>query len=92
MEAFWSAGHKPGLEVDMSFVQKHFPQSQGLQRERLTRQCEYLRVVLSFQLHCMAGADDPAIRKNYRNIADLLEQAIGEYQDLLAKLESGSKK
>jgi hypothetical protein len=92
MEAFWLAGHKPGVEVYMSFVQKYFPHDQDLQRERLTRQCENLRLVRDFQLHCMARADDPDIRKNYRNIANLLEQAIHEYQDLLARLESGSKK
>jgi hypothetical protein len=72
----------------MSFVQKYFPQDQDLQRERLTRQYEYLHMVRDFQLHCMAKADDPALCENYRAIADLLEQAIHEYQELLAKLQS----
>ena len=72
----------------MSFVQKYFPQDQDLQRERLTRQCEHLHLVRNFQLHCMARAEDPEIRENYRDIADLLEQAICEYEELLAKLQS----
>ena len=76
----------------MSFIQKTFPQHQDLYKERLIRQYEYLHMVRDFQLRCMAEADEPALRENYRAIAGLLEQTIHEYQGLLAKLESGSKK
>jgi len=72
----------------MSFVQKYFPQGQDLHREHLTRQCEHLRLVRNFQLQCMNRAQDPQVRENYLNIANLLEQAICEYEELLAKLQS----
>ena len=72
----------------LSFTQKYFPQGQELHREHLTRQWEHLRVVRNFHLQCMDNTQNPELREKYRDIANLLEQAICQYEDLLAKLQS----
>jgi hypothetical protein len=72
----------------MSFVEKYSPQRKEHHREHLARQSEHLSVVRDYQLQCMKRASDPELRENYRDIANLLEQTIGQYEALLAKLQS----
>jgi hypothetical protein len=72
----------------MSFTQKYFPQVQELHRDHLTRQWEHLRLIRNFHLQCMQKAQDPELCQRYRDIAVLLEQAIGQYEELLETLRS----
>jgi hypothetical protein len=45
-------------------------------------------MVRNFHLQCMDNTQDLELREKYRDIANLLEQAIFQYEDLLAKLQS----
>ena len=81
-------GHKPKLEPSMSLPLDHHPQFQEFYIQHLIRQWDHLTVVRSYHLWWMTRAGDPQISERHRNMAELLERTLSEYEDLLAALQS----
>jgi hypothetical protein len=72
--------------INLSFPQKYSLRAQVLHIEHLTRQWEHLHLVRNFHLEGMSKVRDPQIHAMHRDIAASLQQAISEYETLLAEL------
>jgi hypothetical protein len=59
--------------------------------EHLRRQREHLHVVRDYHLQAMQEFKNPQIYERHRDIANLLDLVISQYESLCAELQSGEE-